>query len=287
MSSKAPARIPIVDPPAGARIYSQRMRPLLGDCAPSGRIRLDALARWVQDIAHADMADAGLETAVVWVVRRTRILVRRFPRFGEALRVETFASGLARMCAERRTIVRPLGEGEQSADDVIHTANGTVRLEGTSGDGQGAGPLAGARKEPPLVQAVTLWIHLDPVRLLPTALRPGVYATYGATAADRKFSHRLFHPKQPDAIESEGEWVFRHSDLDIAAHVNNAAYWEAIEEELLSHELDPQSIDAEVEYRLPAQPGRVKLKRGHGYIWLTDPRSGELYASMRVTQPDA
>lgn len=280
-------------------MFTQCMQPLLGDCAPSGRIRLDALARWVQDIAHADMADAGLETAVVWVVRRTRILVKRFPRFGERLLVETFASGLSRMCAERRTVVRGLprvhGRGAVQASSVGSDALQMAEIDGDHGGsghgngdpragGKGAGQRAGAPNEGPLVEAVTLWIHLDPVRLVPSPLRPGVYATYGPTAGERKFSHRLLHPR-PEGIESEGEWVFRRADLDIADHVNNAAYWEAIEEDLLAWDADPETIDAEVEYRVPAQPGSVRVQRGHGYSWLTDPQSGEIYASMLVIQP--
>ena len=48
----------------------------------SGRVRLDGLARWLQDVAYADVEDAGLAERAVWVVRRTRIRVERFPREG-------------------------------------------------------------------------------------------------------------------------------------------------------------------------------------------------------------
>ncbi len=65
------------------RAFHQPRRPGFADCAPSGRVRLDALACWLQDVAYADVQDAGLEQAAVWVVRRTRIRVNRFPRFGE------------------------------------------------------------------------------------------------------------------------------------------------------------------------------------------------------------
>ncbi|MGH2843553.1 MAG: acyl-ACP thioesterase domain-containing protein [Solirubrobacteraceae bacterium] len=256
MSEHAAAPIPMIDPPDGARMFALEMQPLLADCAPSGRIRLDALARWVQDVAHADMAAAQLETAVVWVVRRTRIRVERFPRFGERLLVQTFASGLARMWAERRTTVR--------AQPGI------------------AGPLAGDPAEAPLVEAVTLWIHLDRVRLVPTPLSPAVFETYAATAGDRRFSHRLVHPR-PEAVEPDGEWIFRRADLDLADHVNNAAYWELLEEGLLAEPGDPASVDAEVEYRLPAQPGPATVKRAGDYTWLTDPRSDEIYASMLLS----
>ena len=83
-----------VDAPAGGRRFALEMWPGLGDCAPSGRIRLDALARWLQDVAYADVEDAGLAALAFWVVRRNRILIRRWPRFAERFTVTTFCSGL-------------------------------------------------------------------------------------------------------------------------------------------------------------------------------------------------
>src|SRR6185437_13652059 len=89
------------------RAFCHPRQPGFADCAPSGRVRLDALACWLQDVAYADVQHAGLERAAVWVVRRTRIRVNRFPRFGEHFQLTTFCSGIGRMWAERRTdIVR-------------------------------------------------------------------------------------------------------------------------------------------------------------------------------------
>ncbi|MGH2871841.1 MAG: acyl-ACP thioesterase domain-containing protein, partial [Solirubrobacteraceae bacterium] len=96
---------PMVAPDPRGRLFSIRRRPLLADCAPSGRVRLDALARWMQDIAFADVEDAGLERVAVWVLRRHRIRVASFPRFGERCAVHTFCSGIGRMWAQRRTTV--------------------------------------------------------------------------------------------------------------------------------------------------------------------------------------
>ena len=52
------------------RAFSHERYPGFGDCAPSGRMRLDAIAGWLQDVAYADVEDAGLTGAAVWVVRR-------------------------------------------------------------------------------------------------------------------------------------------------------------------------------------------------------------------------
>ena len=82
-------------------------RPWLADCAPSGRMRLDALARWLQDVAYADVEDAGVADQAAWGSSAgTRLSVARFPRFAESFTVVTFCSGMGRMWAERRTTIR-------------------------------------------------------------------------------------------------------------------------------------------------------------------------------------
>jgi acyl-ACP thioesterase len=227
------------------------MRPLLGDCAPSGRMRLDALARWAQDVAYSDIEDAGLEQTAIWVVRRTRIRVLSFPRFSEHFEVQTFASGLGRMWAQRSTIVTPLG------------------AEGGA----------------PAVELVSLWIHLDPVRRVPSVISQAEIDVYAEAAGERRFQHRLTHPRpDPASVSSspgpDSEWIFRRTDTDLADHVNNAAYWEPLEEELLRSEAEVVQVDAELEFRTPAQPGRVRLLRDGPYRWLLEPEGGEVYASM-------
>jgi len=236
---------------ADGRAFTQGRRPGFADCAPSGRVRLDALACWLQDIAYADVQDAGLERAAVWVVRRTRIRVNRFPRFGEHFTLTTFCSGLGRMWAERRTdIVR--------ADD-------------------GASPA-------PDVEAVSLWVHLDAAHWRPSPLTAAELSTYGGAVPSRKVSARLRHPA-PDAAASTpaaSAWAFRATDCDIADHVNNAAYWQPLEEELLTGARpDPDQLDVEIEYRTPAQPGDKRVLRDGGLRWIVGD-DGELHASIRL-----
>ena len=234
----------MIAPPAGGRAFELPVRPGLADCAPSGRIRLDGLARWLQDVAYADVEDAGLQDAAIWVLRRCRMRVERFPRFADCCTARTFCSGLGRMWAERRTTI------------------------------------AGAGAATPQVEAVALWVHLDPETRRPFPLTDSELSVYGALGHDRRVSARLRHPA-PDLLESERAWTFRATDCDLADHVNNAAYWQPLEEELLSGGPEPTSIDVEVEFRAPAQPG-IKLVTGRGaWRWIQD-EHGELHASIRV-----
>ncbi|MFZ0380546.1 MAG: acyl-ACP thioesterase domain-containing protein [Solirubrobacteraceae bacterium] len=231
----------LVERPESGRVFTESARPGLADCAPSGRVRLDALARFTQDIAYADAVEAGLSETAQWVVRRTRMRVESFPRFGRPLELATFCSGLGRMWAERRTSI--------ASDD-------------------------GGR-----VEVVSLWVHLDPLTGRPTPLREDELAMWGETARGRKVTARLHHPG-PDGAQDGFEWRFRGTECDLAGHINNAAYFLPLEEELVQDD-DPASMDVEIEYRSPAQPGEKTLLRHGARRWIISP-DGETHASLIV-----
>ena len=87
-----------------SRRYSTTRTVRLGDAGLDGTLRLDALARFLQDVAADDAADVGLRAAT-WVVRRTALEMRGRPRFGERIELTTFCGGLGSRWAERRTVV--------------------------------------------------------------------------------------------------------------------------------------------------------------------------------------
>ncbi len=97
---------PVDDPefldvsPGSRRITAER-RVRLGDVTPSGRLRLDAVARYLQDIAADDVDDAGVEGS--WVTRRVVLRLGALPPYGTPLTVETFCTGAGPRWAERRT----------------------------------------------------------------------------------------------------------------------------------------------------------------------------------------
>jgi acyl-ACP thioesterase len=168
------------------------MRPGIADADGAGRCRLDAMARWLQDIAYADLIDAGFEGEGAWIVRRNRIRAEAFPRFGEDLELRTYCSGIGRFSAERRTSIR----GEHAE-----------------------------------VETVALWICLDPERGRPMRFPPEFVSIYEESAGGRDANVRLRHPDLPDGAERSG-WTFRASEMDPAGHINNTHYWTPLEEEL-------------------------------------------------------
>jgi acyl-ACP thioesterase len=221
----------LVPQPEQGRIFEREVMPGLADATATARVRLDALARWLQDIAFADVADAGLADRGAWVVRRSRLRVGAFPRFGEPVSVRTFCSAAGRVAAERRTTV------------------------------------AGAGAD---VEAVAIWIHVDPETLRPLRLGEDFDAVYGESAGRRKADFRLRHP-EPPADAARTAWRFRASDLDLAGHVNNAAYWSPVEEAIWQAGDDPVAADMEIEYREPAQPGEAQIIRAGTAMWVAGP----------------
>ena len=174
------------------RSYDRALRPGIADADDNGRCRLDAMARWLQDIAYRDLVDAGFEGRGAWIVRRNRIRVEAFPRFGEELELRTFCSGIGRFSAERRTSIR----GEHAS-----------------------------------VETVALWICLDPERGRPMRFPPDFLSIYEESAGGRDANVRLRHP-DPPADAERWAWSFRAVEMDPAGHINNSHYWTPLEEQL-------------------------------------------------------
>jgi acyl-ACP thioesterase len=208
--------------------------------SPAGRARLDALARWLQDAAYDDSRDSGLDESGVWIVRRLVLRVRRFPRLRDEIEVATFCSGAAALWAERSSLV--------SCDGEV------------------------------VVEAVALWVHLQPDGTRPRPLPAGFDDVYGPSAMGRRVRARLRHPPEPPAGAAARPWHFRGADLDMAGHVNNAVYWEALEDELVAREPDG-GLDAEIEHRAPAGIGEATVLADGPMRWIVAP-DGAVVATL-------
>jgi acyl-ACP thioesterase len=236
-----PGRMLLVPAPEAGRVFRHAASVGLGDVSPAGRARLDAIARWLQDAAYADWVDAGLDDGGVWVVRRLHLRVEAFPRFGDALEVATFCSGTGRLWAERRS---------------------TVYADGRA-----------------LIEAVALWVHLDARGVRPRPLPEGFEAVYGAAAAGRRVSARLTHPGEPVDGAVARPWGFRAADLDLAGHVNNAVYWQVVEEELVAEEPSAGMV-AEIEHRAAADAGPAEVLSAATMRWIV--AGGEVVATLAL-----
>jgi acyl-ACP thioesterase len=90
-------------PPGSGRRYTGRAVVRLSDAMPGGVARLDAIGRYLQDVAADDGKDSGINLETAWVVRKTIVELHRRPRLDEPLDLVTWASGSGARWAARRT----------------------------------------------------------------------------------------------------------------------------------------------------------------------------------------
>lgn len=216
------------------------------DVGPGGRLRLDALARYLQDAAEDDVANAGLNEPQAWVVRRCAVQISSFPKLGQQLAVRTFCSGTGARWAERTT---------------------TLAADGAE-----------------LLRAQAVWVAIARDSGRPSPLSREFHRVYGASAAGREVSPRLSHPRPP-APSPAGRcpWPLRATDFDALGHVNNSVHWKAVEQALTGLGWLPSC--AELEYHRPVLPGTqpqllVSPEQDQAWVWLL--AGDQVLASARL-----
>ncbi len=185
--------VEFVERPQHGRTFSSSRPVRLSDAGIDGRLRVDGLARFLQDAGSDDWADAGIVSDDVWVARRTSWRLReadRWPRLADTVTLTTWCGGTGAAWAERRT---------------------DVGVEGTV-----------------LIEAASLWVPIDEEGR-PRRVRPEFFDVYGSAAAGRRVPGRVTTPPV-DTDAARREWAVRRSDLDVIGHVNNAAVWSAVVE---------------------------------------------------------
>ena len=125
---------PAIPVPTDGRTFSTRRRVRLADYDPGGRVRLDAVARLLQDVAIDDVQETGWGTpSHLWFVRRLRIDVLEPFLDDRAIELVTWCSGLAAIAAGRRWSLRGDRRGRAEVDSVwIHLGpdQKPARIEG-------------------------------------------------------------------------------------------------------------------------------------------------------------
>ena len=220
-------------PPRG-RVYRSEHRVRLGDVRADGRLRLDAFARYLQDIANDDGLDAGVEGIERWVLRRMIVATGEGPRFTDVVGLATWCSGVGSRWAERRT----------------------------SMDGG--------------YEAAALWVAVDPYGR-PVRVPPAFDEVWAESAGGRKVSARLSHPDPPEDAPSS-RWPLRRTDVDLLGHVNNAAYWEPVEEHLADVAARPGRWEIEFRSEVPPAAEVDVVVDGRTLWWRTQ---AGVHASVR------
>ncbi len=177
--------------PEVGRRFSFETLVRLSDAQPSGELRLDGVARALQDAATEDWEDCGIETEALWLARRTSFRrVGPWPTLYQRLRLTTFCAGVGAAWAERRTNLYVDG-----------------RLS---------------------IEAASLWVPVDP-RGFPVRIPESFHRIFGEAMGGRRVTGRV-PVSSPSAAATQRPWPLRRADLDVIGHVNNAAVWQAVAE---------------------------------------------------------
>jgi acyl-ACP thioesterase len=201
--------------PDRGRTFRSRRRIRLSDMDETGRLRLDAVARYLQDVAIDDVEETGWGMPEhLWFIRRVVVDVLVPFVDDRAVDLVTWCSGMGSVAAGRRWSV--------------------------------SGDLGGR------IEVDSVWIHLGPDQRPARLEQFGVYAE---ATAGRAVSTRL---ELPDPVDggARASWRVRRADVDLHGHVNNAAYWQAVEERLPDADVDPRRpLRAFLDYRAPVDFG--------------------------------
>jgi acyl-ACP thioesterase len=216
--SRVEALVPI---PETGRTFRVAYTVRLSDTDATGRLRLDAIARYLQDAAIDDVQETGWGSPEhLWVLRSVRIDVLT-PFLADAeVGIVTWGSSFSALAAGRRWSL--------------------------SGDAGGS------------IEVDSVWIHLGP-DARPARIGDG-FDGYSQAAQGRVASTKLTLALPP--IDGDRRlWPLRVTDVDRMGHVNNAAYWAAVEQRLAEVGLDPRRpLCARLDYRHPIDLGeRVEL----------------------------
>ncbi|MGB3737700.1 MAG: acyl-ACP thioesterase domain-containing protein [Ilumatobacter sp.] len=216
MPTDVPATELLPRPDTG-RVFTLPMKVRLGDVDRNGRLRLDATARFLQDVATDDANDAELDRRYGWLVRRTMIATSTSAGIGESIEVSTWCAAIGRAWAERRS------------------------------------QIVGARGA--LIDAVSLWVQIDLATGRPARVADDFLTVYGEAANGRSVSGRLSlsGPEVGVSGPMATPWSVRRTDLDPFGHVNNAATWSLVEE-AARLDLGDRIGVAELEYPQSIEP---------------------------------
>ncbi len=177
--------------PETGRVFGEIRKVRLGDCNETGRMRLDALLRFAQDLSDDDTTSADIAADSNWVVRSVVAKCSKPAIYGESLNMRTACSGLGSRWAERRIEIR----GDQGSE----------------------------------YELAVMWICLDPVTHKPKKLSSDFLEVFGESAAGRKVrASKLLDIDH--SVDQTHKFLTRVSDFDVFGHMNNAAYGALIEQ---------------------------------------------------------
>ncbi|MFT4125026.1 MAG: thioesterase [Gordonia sp. (in: high G+C Gram-positive bacteria)] len=253
---------------AGARYFEARYRVRTGDVDQQMRVRLDAVARYLQDMANdnIDATDLGI-TDPFWIVRRTIIDVLAPISWPGSVVGQRWCGALSTRWTNMRVTLT--SEHETNRFNPAQRAPGLIETEG-------------------------FWINVNDSGM-PSRISDRMLEFLTEQTDEHRLRWRSMNPETPpaDVDLPDREHVLRTTDFDPFKHLNNAAYLEAVEDELDAHpDLVAGPHRLVIEYLRPITPGTpIWLRRVREsdrlLVWMLIPAAQtgdrQVAASVSVT----
>jgi acyl-ACP thioesterase len=168
----------------------------VADIDATGRLRLDAATRHIQDIGQDQLRELGFEeTHPLWIVRRTMVDLIRPIEFQDMLRLRRWCSGTSNRWCEMR-----------------------VRVDGRKGG---------------LIESEAFWININRDTEMPSRIADDfLEGLRRTTDVDRLKWKAYLKPGSRDTAKQIGEYPVRFTDIDLFDHMNNSVYWSVVEDYL-------------------------------------------------------
>ncbi len=199
------------------RIYKSNRRVRVGDCNSKGKLRLDPIACYLQDVGFDDTNDLGLGDGGIWVARAIEITNKTeseelWPSRNDDVQIETYCGGAGRVSAQR---------------------NVNIFL-----------------KNKLAIETKTVWVSLDG-NFKPCSIPKWLNEKYPNTQKISSKRTLSFSPTE-DEKTNGNSFVFkvRSSDIDINNHANNAFAFDVLNEASILCGVETFSR-ANVEYHKP------------------------------------
>lgn len=222
-------RFETTEPPGHSYTTSYLVRG--ADITPERQLRLDGIARYLQDIAVDNLKDATFaESDPDWLVRRTIIDVIEPVFWPDRLTLTRWCEATSNRWCNMRITLR----GEET---------------GTPDDPRPLGHI----------ETQAFWIRFNIETLMPARFSDEGYAYLSKGVTDTRLKWFPLNDNTTPEDVVEVPYRLRHTDFDLYQHVNNAAYWSIAEDFLQGSELLKNPHRGIVEY-LTAIPLGMSLK---------------------------
>ncbi len=186
--------MPVPDPHPD--VFDREWPLRVADIDATGRLRLDAACRHIQDIGQDQLRELGFqEIHPLWIVRRTMVDLIRPIEFQDMLRMRRWCSGTSNRWCEMR-----------------------VRVDGRKGG---------------LIESEAFWININRDTQMPSRIADDfLEGLHRTTDVGRLRWKAYLKPGPRDTAHQIREFPVRFTDIDLFDHMNNSVYWSVVEDYL-------------------------------------------------------